>query len=89
MNWQNQNHVFNKQKEKTFNCAADKVISVAEKDYQHRFMTRKFYATNLIERLDILTDTLNNGKYVDVFYTVVYTGPRHSALPFLHKRLAG
>ena len=32
-------------------------------------MLRKYYATNLLESLDIITDALNNGKLVDVVYT--------------------
>ena len=36
---------------------------------QHRFMSQKSLATILIESLDILTDSLNNGKLFDIKYT--------------------
>ena len=36
---------------------------------QHGFMPHKSCSTNLINSLDIITDALNKGKFIDIIYT--------------------
>ena len=49
---------------------------------QHVFMPHKSCSTNLIENLDIITDALNEGKFIDIICTD-FSNAFHKNKPYI------